>query len=312
MQLAPWPIEATDFLPASVGVSAYLHASRAPRTWRRYQSAIKAWVAYAQTQSWPDAVVTAPRTCAFLAHLAGTGAAVSSVMVSRAALRVLCRYSGWPDVCNDPEVVEVCRGIARTHGTAPRRQASDLTIDQMRAILRACEGDRLQDLRDRALLAVWWLSACRSSEIAALDLADLQWREAGVILTLRRSKTDQTGKGREVPIPAGPATANLRIWVAALAGRAITSGPVFRSVEGKNARLSANACVEVLQRRAKRAGITGLTGHSIRRGHVTAATLLGVPLQAIAKQTGHKRLDTVIRYVESARLFDDAPARGLL
>lgn len=314
MQLAQpvWRIDDTDLLPQEAQIAVYRHAARAPLTWSRYRSAIRAWIQYVKLQDWPDAVVTGPRLCAHLAHLAAGGAAVSSVKVARAALRVLCLYSGWPDVSNDPEVAEVCRGIARTHGIAPRRQAADLTVDQMRSILRACEGDKLADVRDRALLAVWWLSACRSSEIAALDLTDLQWREAGVVLTLRRSKTDQTGKGREVPVPAGPATANLRVWVAALAGRAIVSGPLFRSVEGKNARLSANACVEILQRRGKKAGIAGLTGHSIRRGHITAATLLGVPLQAIAKQTGHRRLDTVIRYVESARLFDDAPTRGLL
>jgi integrase len=312
MQLVQWPIADADLLPEQAHAEVYRYAARAPQTWARYQSSIKAWVAYARAQGWPDASVSVSRVCAFLANLAGSGKAVSSVNVARAALRVLCRYSGWPDVCDDPQVVEVCRGIARTHGIAPRKQAADLTVDQMRSILQACKGDRLQDLRDQALLAVWWLSACRGSEISALNLQDLQWREAGVVLTLRRSKTDQVGRGREVPVPAGPATANLRIWVAVLAGRDITSGPLWRSVDGKNVRLSANACVEILQRRAKKAGITGLTGHSIRRGHVTAATLLGVPLQAIAKQTGHKRLDTVIRYVESARLFDDAPARGLL
>jgi hypothetical protein len=41
----------------------------------------------------------------------------------------------------------------------------------------------------------------RRSEAAALDVADLRFDGRGLVVTLRRSKTDQTGEGREIAVP---------------------------------------------------------------------------------------------------------------
>src|SRR4051812_19303579 len=58
-------------------------------------------------------------------------------------------------------------------------------------------------LRDRALLLVGFAGALRRSELVALDVADLRFVAEGVVLALRRRKTDQEGHGTEIAIPYG-------------------------------------------------------------------------------------------------------------
>jgi site-specific recombinase XerD len=69
------------------------------------------------------------------------------------------------------------------------------------------EPEGLKGLRDRALLLFGFASAMRRSELVALDLADLEETERGLLVTVRRSKTDQEGQGqnpRDVQYPLLP------------------------------------------------------------------------------------------------------------
>jgi integrase len=74
--------------------------------------------------------------------------------------------------------------------------------------------------------------AFRRSELVALTVEDLEFSDGGVLATVRRSKTDQEGSGREVGIPFGQNStcpvAALRAW---LATANIKSGPIFRRVD---------------------------------------------------------------------------------
>lgn len=63
--------------------------------------------------------------------------------------------------------------------------------------------DTLGGLRDRALLLLGFAGAFRRSELVGLDVADLTFTSAGLVVRLRRSKTDQEGQGRPVGIPYG-------------------------------------------------------------------------------------------------------------
>ena len=79
-------------------------------------------------------------------------------------------------------------------------------------------GEGVKDARDRALLLIGFAGGFRRSEIVALDCDDVERVRQGLIVTLRRSKTDQEGAGRKVGIPFGepaiapssPSTAGLR------------------------------------------------------------------------------------------------------
>jgi site-specific recombinase XerC len=88
----------------------------------------------------------------------------------------------------------VLRGIRRTVGTAPARKAP-ATADLVLAMVAGAGGD-LKGLRDRALVLLGFAGAFRRSELVALDVSDLRATEAGLMVTIRRSKTDQEGQGR--------------------------------------------------------------------------------------------------------------------
>lgn len=88
-------------------------------------------------------------------------------------------------------------------------------------------------VRDRALFLLGFAGAFRRSELAALDVADCSFgRGDGLTVTLRRSKTDQDGRGRKIGIPYGsnPETCPARVVQVWLEQSGINDGPLFRSI----------------------------------------------------------------------------------
>jgi integrase len=161
----------------------------------------------------------------------------------------------------------------------------------------------------------------RRSELVGLDVADVSEGTDGLIVRLRRSKTDQEGAGRNVGIPYGSnlATCPVRAWRAWLELSSITEGPAFRPVDrhGRIAvtRLSGQAVALVLKRHASRAGLDPgeVAGHSLRAGLATSAAAAGVPESVIAATTGHRGTAMLRRYIREGSLFCEnaADAVGL-
>ncbi len=102
---------------------------------------------------------------------------------------------------------ETLKGIRRSIGTAQEGKAPLLTSD-IRRIVASCP-ETLLGLRDRALILVGFAVAFRRSELAAIECAHLSFTEDGLIIDLRRSKTDQEAAGRKVGIPLWKGGGNL-------------------------------------------------------------------------------------------------------
>ena len=60
-----------------------------------------------------------------------------------------------------------------------------------------------QGLRDRALLLIGFGGALRRSELVALNVADIEETETGLLVMIRGSKTDQEGAGATIAIARG-------------------------------------------------------------------------------------------------------------
>jgi integrase len=200
------------------------------------------------------------------------------------------------------------RGVRREHGTA-QRQAAPLLREDLFIVLGAM-GDRLKDLRDRALLLIGFAGGLRRSEVAAINLIDFERVREGIVLTLRRSKTDQDGAGRKIGIPLGrtihcPVRA-LENWLNAAR---IGEGPVFRPVDRHGRvsaiRLSGEAVSLLLRHRMAAAGFdpAGYSGHSLRAGFATSATRAGVSTFKTRQQTGHASDAMLSRYIRDGELF---------
>jgi len=203
-------------------------------------------------------------------------------------------------------VGETLKGIRRTIGTA-QVVKSPLLIPAIRSII-SCTAEGLIGARNRALILTGFVGAFRRSELAALDWDDLEFCEDGMVITLRRSKTDQEASGRKVGLPWGteeslcPVHA-MQDWLAA---SGIISGPIFRGVD-RYSKLSAHGLAtdsisRIVQRAAIRAGIQAgikagdLGAHSLRSGFVTQASLNHATNAEIRHQTGHSSDRTVERY----------------
>jgi integrase len=211
-------------------------------------------------------------------------------------------------------VSEVLKGIRRTKGTAPACK-SPLLVGQLKAALRDSRED-LHGIRDRALLLVGFAGAFRRSELVSLDLADIAFTDDGLVVNLRRSKTDQEGEGRKVGIPHGskPQTCPVRALRAWLEAAGISEGPAFRSVtrHGRigTAALSGRAVALIVKGAAELAGLdaSAFAGHSLRAGLATSAAAAGASERSIMDQTGHKSVQMVRRYIREGSLFRDNAA----
>jgi len=96
----------------------------------------------------------------------------------------------------------------------------------------------LVNVRNKALVLLGYAGAFRRSELVGLNREDIELVPQGVIVTIRKSKTDQEGEGRKVgilfgqisldgqPSPTCPVTAVLT-WLEA---GGITEGALFRRI----------------------------------------------------------------------------------
>jgi site-specific recombinase XerC len=129
-------------------------------------------------------------------------------------------------------------------------------------------GDGTKASRDRALLLLGFAGGFRRSELVGLDCADIERARQGVIVTLRRSKTDQEGAGRKIGIPYGRTqhcpVAALDAW---LAFSKTEHGPVFRPVDRHgyihSQRLSGDAVSVIMRERTAAAGINPRASQAI-------------------------------------------------
>jgi integrase len=189
--------------------------------------------------------------------------------------------------------------------------------EDLRAMLRA--PSNLLGIRDQALLLTGFAGAFRRSGLVALDVSDLTFGPEGLLIKIRRSKTDQEGSGRDVAIPHGTyeLTCPVRVMRKWLEAVAIVEKPIFRSGHRGgivlSGRLSGHGVGRIVKRYAKATGVTvaSFSGHSLRAGFVTSAARAGEPERRIMRQTGHKSIEMVLRYVRRANAFSDNAALAL-
>lgn len=291
-------------------LNQYISASLAKATQRAYKADLTHF------RAWGGVL---PSTSGQIALYLAEHAKTFSVATLRRRLATLAkahRAAGFANPVDTEEVALTLRGIRRTHGK-PQRQARPLECVDVLRMLPGPGGAKA--VRDRALLLVGFAGAFRRSELVGLDLEDLAFVDEGVIVTLRKSKTDQVGEGRKVAIPYGPESAcpvrALREWIAS--GETL-SGPVFRSVSRagniSSSRLTPQAVALILKCAARRVGLdpSSISGHSLRAGLATSAAKAGVSAWKIRQQTGHKSDAMLARYIRDADLFADNAAGRVL
>ncbi|WP_246231735.1 site-specific integrase [Sinorhizobium alkalisoli] len=292
-------------------MAAYIASSLSDNTRRAYAADLSHFEAWGG--SVPAGDITVAR---YLAEHADT-LTVATLMRRLATLSKAHAAKGLRSPTDSELVKATIRGIKRRHGTA-RAEAKPLLRDDLFLLLERTPDD-LKGARDRALLLVGFAGGFRRSELVGLNVQDVDHVKQGVVLALRKSKTDQTAVGRKVAIPFGrsrwcPVHA-LDKW---LDQSGIRTGPLFRPVNRHGhswgQRLSGEAVSLIVKERLIAAGIdpTGYSGHSLRAGFATSAAMAGVSTWKIRQQTGHASDAMLLRYVRDGELFVNNAAGMLL
>lgn len=285
-------------------IAAAIDAGRASSTRAVYACAWRAWTRWCAARGVPPAPATPHAVCAYLTERAEQGASVPTLELACAAIGAHHRDLDLPDPIRHECVRQVRRGLRRTLGTAPRRRAHALDTAEITTIVAAIDPTTPAGARDRALILLGYASALRPGELAALRIADLVPQPGGLLLHVRRSKTDQEAGGQVVAVAPGrhPATCPLVALDAWLHHRGPAPGPLFTAQRNERTpsleAISANAASKIVTKRARAAGLPAphITGHSLRAGHATTAAAAGVPLDRIAAQTRHRQLKVLVEH----------------
>lgn len=301
------------------GAIAATYATYAPNTLHAYAWAWRHWTSWSAGRGLDPLPATPAAVCAYLTERAAHGVSFGTISLTCCAIAFQHRRAGVADPTTHQTVGQVRRGLRRSLGTAPIRQARPLTVAEIRAIVVCIDRTTAPGARDAALILLGYASALRRSELAALTLADLESQPAGLLITIRSSKTDPSGSGQVVGVAPGrhratDPVAALATW---LHLRGTTPGPLFTSMRPGGPALqpiSGDAIARILRARAGAAGLptARITGHSLRAGHATSAALAGIGVERIAAQTRHRRIDVLIeRYIRPIDALRNTSSRHL-
>jgi integrase len=298
---------------------AFVVSAKAPSTLRAYRSDWRDFENWCRTRQLP-ALPASPQTVAL--YITDRASSLASGTITRRLTSITKAHqsSGFTDSPASTRnfiLGETLKGIRRTIGTAQKGK-DPLLADDIRGII-AASAKGLKGARDRALVLVGFAGAFRRSELARMEVRDLEFTADGTVIDLPISKTDQEAAGRKVGLPFGenPATCPVLALRRFLAEAQISEGPVFRKIgrygHVSKRGLNSNSIGAILKRAAARAGmrVEPLGGHSLRAGHVTQAAMNGVMERVIMRQTGHRSTKTLRRYIRIGEMFRENAARGL-
>ncbi|RWI18624.1 MAG: integrase [Mesorhizobium sp.] len=206
------------------------------------------------------------------------------------------------------------RASARPRG---RKSNKAVTADILTTLLNTCAGDRLVDLRDRALLITAFASGGRRrSEIASLRFEQIVEEEPVTAdpknpggeklpclsIRLGRTKTTQADSDAFVLLVGRPVLV-LKEW---LERAVLREGAVFRGIDRwgnlKKRALTPQAVNLILKRRVAEAGLDPMafSAHGLRSGYLTETARRGIPLPEAMQQSQHRSVQQASNYYNDA------------
>ncbi len=329
-------------------VLRFLAQARSESTQRKYHLFIQMYLDFcgeAGRQHLPATAATVEAFAAWLAERPVTagrnkgrvGLSPASIKLALSAVRAL-HHAHDLDAPSNRLANVVVEGHARERADDPGvhdgRQAPAIRLPTLAELVAACDPETNAGVRDRAMLTLGLAMMARRSELAILDIEHLRDVEAGEEVLLRKSKTDQHGRGVVVKVPWLPAMPQLcpvthvRAWRQRLAELGITSGPLFRAVDrhgnvhgvagwagqpDKSLRMDPSTVERVIARAALKAALPNASAykaHSLRSGGATVAREYGADVLFIARQgRWGERSPVVFRYIRDVDEWEHNPMR---
>jgi integrase/recombinase XerD len=179
----------------------------------------------------------------------------------------------------------------------PKRLPKAISIGDVTRLLDAAgagEGEP-RSLRDQALLEFLYSTGARISEATGLDVDELQLDHDPVVRLLGKG-----GKDRLVPVGSYAVRAlqayliRGRPLLAAASKRASTMPAVFLNARG--GRLTRQGAWGILQAAAERAGLDGISPHTLRHSFATHLLDGGADIRVVQELLGHASVTTTQVY----------------
>ena len=229
------------------------------------------------------------------------GLRYSTIRRRISSLRRVNSLLGYKDATQTEEIYLAIRRIKREK-LSEQRQAVGINQDLLIKMI-AAQPETLAGIRNRALLSLGYDFLARRSELVALQATDIQFTNDGAIQgTIRKSKTDQYGRGRLV-FGSERSAKLVRKW---LRHKPKDIQPIFcainhgRCVNRPICDRNVNDIIKrgvIKVRRCERPSDQDVSGHSLRVGAAQDLLIKGYDLAAIMRAGGWSNPSTVLRYL---------------
>ena len=287
-------------------------ASLSPNTRRAYSGALRRLDAWLAGRALEDATLAA-----YLAELHDQGRAPASASMAVAAACLRARLAGRPSPAGE-RTARVLAGYRRTAGDRGRGPARPFGAADLAAVLATCHRPRrrgrgrgmesdpvaLERGRlDAVIAGLLFMAGMRRSEVSALRWADVADAADGdgVLVTVRRGKTNQEGEVRDVRFVKGGVARALRTLQDAASPA--PDDPVVP--------LSPQTVGLRFQAAARAAGVERVTAHSGRVGLASELTSRGASTTDVMLAGNWKTSRMVAHYSAGATAERGAVARYL-
>jgi integrase/recombinase XerD len=163
-----------------------------------------------------------------------------------------------------------------------------LAPGQARRLLDSCDRRTVAGRRDFAVLVLLVRLGLRVSEVAALDLDDIDWRRGEITISGKGSRRDR------LPLPAdvGQAMAG---WLRGTRPRC-SSRRVFTTLLAPHGPMTGKAVSAVVRRAGQRAAVAPVTAHRLRHAAATGLLRAGASLPEVGQVLRHANMLSTARY----------------
>jgi len=174
--------------------------------------------------------------------------------------------------------------------TLPRGRA--LASGEIAALMGVCGRDTSPaGIRDAALIAVLYGAGLRRSESVGLDLPDYNQETGELVIRGAKGRKDRLGYATN-----GSADA-LKDW---LVVRGSDPGPLFCNINKSGRitihRMTDQAVLCILRKRANEAGVASFSPHDLRRSFISDLLDAGADISTAQQLAGHSNVSTTARY----------------
>lgn len=268
---------------------------KSAQTVKSYTDALRAFIRWCEANGHPPALdKTLVKT--WVVDLLDSGAEPATARARQLGVR---RFSAW---CEEEGETDDDPLLGLRAPKLDTKVTPSLTEDELRRLVKVCEGRDFRDRRDDAIVRLMAETAMRAGEVVALTLADVDLNRG--LLTIRRGKG---GKGRTAPFSSTTGRSIDRYLRLRRSHRLADSSALWLGDRGKE--LAYYGLHAALKYRAGLAGLAGFHPHLLR--HTAASRWLAAGgseggLMAVAGWSSRDMLDRYVKATASERAAAEA------